>query len=121
MLDVTKPSPIDTITFDHHSFYLKRDDLLHPDFSGNKARKFHYFLNNNFPDITKIVSSGSVQSNAMYSLSVLAKMKGWKFEYSVDHIAEYLKENPHGNYKAAIENNTVFKVNSEALIVKSDF
>jgi len=104
VLDVTNPSPIDTITFAGHSFYLKRDDLLHPDFSGNKARKFHYFLENDFPDITKIVSYGSAQSNAMYSLSVLAKMRGWEFEYFVEHIADYLKENPHGNYKAALEN-----------------
>jgi len=78
--------------------------LIHPDFSGNKARKLHYFLQDDFPDIKKVVSYGSAQSNAMYSLSVLARMKGWKFEYYVDHIADYLKENPHGNYKAALEN-----------------
>jgi len=104
VLDVTKPSPVDSITFNGHSFYVKRDDLLHPDFSGNKSRKFHYFLENDFPDIKKIVSYGSAQSNAMYSLSVLAKMRGWEFEYFVDHIAEYLKENPHGNYAGALEN-----------------
>ncbi len=40
----------------------------------------------------------------MYSLSVLAKVKGWKFEYFVDHISDYLKEHPHGNYKAALDN-----------------
>jgi len=97
-------SPIEKYIFESHSFYLKRDDLLHADFSGNKARKFYYFLQNDFPDIKKIVSYGSAQSNAMYSLSVLAKMKGWEFEYYVDHIADYLKENPHGNYRAAIEN-----------------
>ncbi len=106
MLDVTKPSSIDSISFEGHSFYLKRDDLLHPDFSGNKARKFHYFLENDFPSITKIVSYGSAQSNAMYSLSVLAKMKGWEFEYFVDHVADYLKDNPHGNYKGALDNGT---------------
>jgi len=104
VLDVTKPSPIDTISFKGHSFYLKRDDLLHPDFSGNKARKFHYFLENDFPDIKKIISYGSAQSNAMYSLSVLAKMRGWEFEYFVEHISDYLKEHPPGNYKAALEN-----------------
>ena len=97
-------SPVEIITFEHKQFFLKRDDLLHPDFSGNKARKFHYFLENDFPDIEKVVSYGSAQSNAMYSLSVLAKMKGWVFEYYVDHLADYLKENPHGNYKAALEN-----------------
>jgi 1-aminocyclopropane-1-carboxylate deaminase len=98
------PSPIQSITFDKQHFYLKRDDLIDPDFSGNKARKFHYFLQNDFPDIHKLISYGSAQSNAMYSLSVLAKMKGWEFEYFVDHIADYLKEHPHGNYKAAIDN-----------------
>ncbi|MDQ7084328.1 MAG: 1-aminocyclopropane-1-carboxylate deaminase/D-cysteine desulfhydrase [Sulfurovum sp.] len=54
--------------------------------------------------IHKIISYGSAQSNAMYSLSVLAKMKGWEFEYYVSHIAEYLKDNPHGNYKASLDN-----------------
>jgi len=61
-------------------------------------------IQNDFPHIKKIISYGSAQSNAMYSLSVLAKMKGWEFEYFVDHIADYLKENPHGNYRAALEN-----------------
>ncbi|MBD3788858.1 MAG: 1-aminocyclopropane-1-carboxylate deaminase/D-cysteine desulfhydrase [Campylobacterales bacterium] len=97
-------SPIEQITFEEHAFYLKRDDFLHPDFSGNKARKFLYFLQNDFPSIKKIVSYGSIQSNAMYSLSVLAKMKKWEFEYFVDHIPDYLKANPHGNYQAALNN-----------------
>jgi len=97
-------SPVQSILFDNKQFYLKRDDLLHSDFSGNKARKFYYFLQNDFPDITKIVSYGSAQSNAMYSLSVLAKMKGWEFVYYVDHIADYLEENPHGNYAEALKN-----------------
>ena len=103
------PSPIQIITFENHTFYLKRDDLIHPDFSGNKARKFYYFLTHDFPHINKIVSYGSAQSNAIYSLSVLAKMRGWKFEYYVDHIADYLKANPKGNYKAALENGMVIR------------
>ena len=109
MVTLNFPSPIQTITFENHTFYLKRDDLIHPDFSGNKARKFHYFLTHEFPHINKVVSYGSAQSNAMYSLSVLAKMRGWQFEYFVDHIADYLKENPHGNYKAALENRMVIR------------
>ena len=104
MIKLNLPSPIHSITFEDQHFYLKRDDLIHPDFSGNKARKFHYFLKNEFPGIQKVVSYGSPQSNAMYSLSVLAKMKGWRFDYYVDHIADYLINNPHGNYKAAIDN-----------------
>ncbi len=103
------PSPIQTITFENHTFYLKRDDLIHPDFSGNKARKLYYFLTHDLLHIDTVVSYGSAQSNAMYSLSVLAKMKGWKFEYYADHIADYLKANPHGNYKAAIENKMIIR------------
>ncbi|RRS30961.1 MAG: 1-aminocyclopropane-1-carboxylate deaminase [Epsilonproteobacteria bacterium (ex Lamellibrachia satsuma)] len=117
---IFESSPVETISFEGHSFYVKRDDLLHLDFSGNKARKFYYFLQNNFSDIKKVVSYGSAQSNAMYSLSVLAKMKGWEFEYYVDHLAKYLKENPHGNYAGALKNNTVFKVSSEQLAVSSE-
>jgi len=97
-------SPIEQITFNHQKYFIKRDDLLHKDFSGNKARKFYYFLKNDFPNIKKIISHGSAQSNAMYSLSVLCKIKGLKFDYYVDHIATFLKENPSGNYKFALEN-----------------
>ena len=109
------PSPTQSITFDNQHFYLKRDDLIDPDFSGNKARKFYYFLQHDFPDIHKLISYGSAQSNAMYSLSVLAKMKGWEFEYFVDHIADYLKEYPHGNYKAALNNGMKITEDSSAL------
>jgi len=97
-------SPIEQITFNSRRYFIKRDDLLHIDFSGNKARKFYYFLKNDFPNIKKIVSHGSAQSNAMYSLSVLCKIKGMNFDYYVDHIASFLKENPNGNYKFALEN-----------------
>jgi len=104
MKNLKLPSPTQTIQFENHTFFLKRDDLIHPDFSGNKARKFYYYLQNDFPDIQKVISYGSAQSNAMYSLSVLAKIKGWEFEYYVDHMADYLRENPHGNYAAALKN-----------------
>jgi 1-aminocyclopropane-1-carboxylate deaminase/D-cysteine desulfhydrase-like pyridoxal-dependent ACC family enzyme len=113
-------SPVESIFFENQQFYLKRDDLLHPDFSGNKARKFHYFLQHDFPNVKKIVSYGSAQSNAMYSLSVLAKMKGWEFEYTVDHVADYLKDNPHGNYKAAIDNGMQLIVGRDVPIPTND-
>lgn len=85
-------SPIEEISFNNQKYFIKRDDLLHPDFSGNKARKFYYFLKNDFPSIKKIISHGSAQSNAMYSLSVLAKLKGLKFDYYVDHIASFKRK-----------------------------
>ena len=97
-------SPTQKRVFEGYQFYIKRDDLLHSNFSGNKARKFYYFLENEFPDIKKIVSYGSSQSNAMYSLSVLTKMRGWSFEYHIQHLSNYLKENPNGNLKYALAN-----------------
>ena len=97
-------SPIEKKTFCHQEIYIKRDDLLHPNFSGNKARKFYYFLDNESPHIKKMISYGSTQSNAMYSLSVLTKMRGWKFDYYTSHLSTYLKENLHGNLKYAIIN-----------------
>lgn len=97
-------SLIEKINFNNCEYFIKRDDLLHKDFSGNKARKFYYYLINDFPNIKKVVSHGSSQSNAMYSLSVLCKIKNWEFDYYVDHTASFLKENPVGNYKYAIEN-----------------
>ncbi len=66
-------SPIEEKVFRGQKIYIKRDDLLNPNFSGNKARKFYYYLLKDFPNIKKVVSYGSNQSNAMYSLSVLAK------------------------------------------------
>lgn len=40
----------------------------------------------------------------MYSLSVLARLKGWEFVYYTNHIPKLLKENPHGNYLRALKN-----------------
>ena len=104
MIEIRQPSPSTCINFDGFNIVIKRDDLLHPDFSGNKARKFIYFLEKDLTDIKKIVSFGSNQSNAMYSLSVLCKDRGIEFYYFVDHLPAYLQENPAGNYKEALKN-----------------
>ncbi|WP_419763979.1 MAG: 1-aminocyclopropane-1-carboxylate deaminase/D-cysteine desulfhydrase [Arcobacter sp.] len=97
-------SPISTINFKNRQIFIKRDDLLDTHFSGNKARKFYYFLNHDFKGIKKIISFGSAQANSLYSLSVLAKIKNVKLDFYVSHIARYLKENPQGNYKEALSN-----------------
>ncbi|WP_024955322.1 1-aminocyclopropane-1-carboxylate deaminase [Sulfurospirillum arcachonense] len=98
------PSPFEKYNFKNQQIYIKRDDLLHIDFSGNKARKFHWFLNQEFTNIKRVISFGSNQSNAMYSLSVMAQLRGWEFIYFCDHIPHFLKENPIGNYKYALQN-----------------
>ncbi|RBQ27477.1 1-aminocyclopropane-1-carboxylate deaminase [Arcobacter sp. CECT 9188] len=97
-------SKIDEVIFNSQKYFVKRDDLLNIDFSGNKARKFHYFLNQDLKAYKKIISYGSCQSNAMYSLSVLSRIKELSFDYYVSHIPSYLKENPVGNYKEALKN-----------------
>ena len=97
-------SPTEKIHFRDYDIYVKRDDLLHPEFSGNKARKFLFALQQDFPNINKVIGHGSAQANSLYSLSALAKLKGWQLDFYVDHIASWLKENPSGNYQAALAN-----------------
>jgi 1-aminocyclopropane-1-carboxylate deaminase len=106
-------SPIEEIKFKTHSFLIKRDDLLDKDFTGNKARKFLYFLEHDFPHVTKLISHGSNQSNAMYSLSILCKLKKWEFVYYINHLPSYLINSPQGNYKYALENDMQLVVNEE--------
>jgi 1-aminocyclopropane-1-carboxylate deaminase len=97
-------SPVESMNFEGRTLYVKRDDLLHADFSGNKARKFYHFLHHDYSHITQLVGSGSAQANSLYSLSVLAKQQGWQFDYYVRHISEFLLQHPQGNYAAAIQN-----------------
>lgn len=104
MKKIKLDTPMQKMTFHDMDIFIKRDDLINEDFSGNKARKFYYYLVNEFTNIKKLVSYGSNQSNAMYSMSVLARMKGWEFEYYCDHISSLMLENPSGNYKYALEN-----------------
>ncbi len=98
-------SPIEKISFNKKQIYIKRDDLLDIDFSGNKARKLYYFLSNDFKNKSKIISYGSSQSNTLSSLAILAKYKNLKLDFYVEHIPTFLQKNPQGNYKKAIENN----------------
>jgi len=78
--------------------------LTHPLFSGNKARKLWFLFDKDLTSYKKIISHGSAQSNAMLSLSYLAKLKGLEFDYYVSHIADFLVKNPHGNYFYAKQN-----------------
>ena len=74
------------------------------EFNGNKARKLEYFLHAGLGGIKRVVSYGSSQSNAMYSLSVFAKMEGLEFHYVVSNLSTNLAANPIGNFKFALEN-----------------
>lgn len=96
-------SPITEHRFEGQTFYLKRDDKLHPHFSGNKARKMMSLLEDDFPEITTLISYGSVQANSLYSFAALAMLRGWRLEFYVDHIPAWLKNYPIGNYRGALE------------------
>lgn len=109
MIDIEN-SPVEEVFVNDKKIFIKRDDLLDSEFSGNKARKFHYFLVNDFPHIKKIISYGSNQSNAMYSLSVLCKLKNWDFEYYTDHLPDFLFKDPVGNLKYALQNGMKLKL-----------
>ncbi len=117
MIAMLSNSPIEKIILDHREFYIKRDDKLEVlaqcpwyqaefrhAFSGNKARKFYYYLENEFEKVNKLVSYGSIQANSLFSFSALAKLKGWQFDYYVKSIPGFLKETPKGNYHAALNN-----------------
>jgi 1-aminocyclopropane-1-carboxylate deaminase len=109
-LEEYRETPTTSHTFKGVEFYLKRDDLLDPRFNGNKARKLYYYLENSFSGIDTIVSHGSNQSNAMYSLSELCKLKNFDFIYYVDHIPSTLSENPNGNHLYSLQNGMQLRV-----------
>jgi 1-aminocyclopropane-1-carboxylate deaminase len=97
-------TPVDSINMFDRGIFIKRDDLLHPEFSGNKARKFAYFLAHDFPGTNKLIGYGSPQANSLYSMSALAKLRGWHLDFYVDHIAVQIKAQTAGNYVAACQN-----------------
>lgn len=78
--------------------------MIGGEFNGNKARKLEYFLKADLSGIKRVVSYGSSQSNAMYSLSLFAKIKELEFYYVVSSLNSNLADNPIGNLKFALEN-----------------
>lgn len=96
-------SPVEKITFRGRNYFLKRDDLINPYFNGNKARKFDFYLNSDLSSYDKVASYGGNQSNAMFSLAAFAKIKELKFDYYGKPLPLFLKKNPVGNYKYALE------------------
>lgn len=103
---------IEKVKFKGFDFYLIRDDLLEICGGGNKARKLKYFLNANLKGFDTIISNGSSQSNAMYSLSVFAKLKGLKFKYVMSYLNSNLAKNPVGNFKFALKNGMEYFISS---------
>lgn len=102
------PSPLQEAIWCNKKVYIKRDDLLHPFINGNKARKFKTLLEDNLK--TKvIVSYGGNQSNAMLTLSYIAKLKGYEFIYITPPPSKTLEQSPEGNFTIAAQNGTKFE------------
>jgi 1-aminocyclopropane-1-carboxylate deaminase/D-cysteine desulfhydrase-like pyridoxal-dependent ACC family enzyme len=95
-------SPIEKINFRNRYFFVKRDDLIDIRFSGNKARKLHYYFDKN--NLKTLISFGGTQSNLMYSLSEFTKLKNLNFIYYSKPLGKYLKNNIDGNLKYALDN-----------------
>jgi 1-aminocyclopropane-1-carboxylate deaminase/D-cysteine desulfhydrase-like pyridoxal-dependent ACC family enzyme len=97
-------SPVTHFNLDQRTIYVKRDELLSSDFSGNKARKLAYFLANPPPNIETLISYGGTQSNLMFSLSCLAKLNNWQFIYYVRTLSEQARAANNGNLMASLAN-----------------
>ena len=96
------PAPFEPFRFEGRELYLKRDDLIHPLFSGNKYRKLYALLQTPSDAIDTLVSYGGIQSNAMLSIAALCRLKGWRFEYTAKTAPRHLKSDPQGNYSHAM-------------------
>lgn len=96
-------SPVTKISFLGRDWHIKRDDLLDERLSGNKARKLYRFAANPV-SAKRILSYGGAQSNAMYSISELAKAQGVEFVYYAKTLPATLRQTPSGNLKAALDN-----------------
>lgn len=97
-------SPISQFEYKNHTFFVKRDDLLDKNFNGNKARKLAFYLKHDFQEIDTIISYGGNQSNLMYSLSCLAKLKNWQFIYYTRSLSKTVKNNKYSNLELSIKN-----------------
>ncbi len=110
------PTPLQKYKFRSIEFLVKRDDFIHKELSGNKARKIFYYIDNIPKEVNSIVSYGSIQSNAMFSISYFARVYNLKFYYYANHIPSLLKDSPKGNLKYALQNGMILKEGYENII-----
>ena len=95
-------------------FWIMRDDLLltPSGLSGNKARKFKHLEEGYLPK--SIVSFGGHQSNALCALAKLVHYKNCEIgrdcqlTYVCKVLPRWLKANPTGNFKEALNRGTKF-------------
>ena len=100
---INLPSAVELFRLDGRKLYIKRDDLIDKDLSGNKFRKLYFLLNTSSSTYKHIISYGGSQSNAMASIAALCKRKRWRFTYITKVLSSTLKHNLEGNLKCALE------------------
>ena len=83
--------------------------------SGNKKRKFKYFLSDLFDDHDSLmISYGGLQSNSMFAISLLAQRLTCQFLYLVRRYPKDLQNNPIGNLERALGNGiTIVELGSD--------
>ena len=97
-------APLQRVALDGFVFYLKRDDLLHSELNGNKARKLAYFVDFE-EDFERYICYGGAQSNMLQSLSYLSHTQKRELVYYTKQVPKHIKENPTGNYEYALKHN----------------
>lgn len=98
--------PLVSKDFFGRNIYIKRDDLLHPLFSGNKARKFASLLKQDLEGKI-LVSYGGNQSNALQSLASLCLLKDCKLIYFTTPFSKALLQESEGNFAYALSSGVV--------------
>jgi 1-aminocyclopropane-1-carboxylate deaminase/D-cysteine desulfhydrase-like pyridoxal-dependent ACC family enzyme len=103
-LDLTRltNSPVNSFDYYGRSLWVKRDDLLHSHFGGNKARKLAFLLNLPANNSQRIISYGGNQSNLMLALAALCQLKQWHFTYYTRSLSQMAAANPAGNLAASL-------------------
>lgn len=100
---INLPSAVEPFLFEGRRLYIKRDDLVDPDLSGNKFRKLYFLLNTPSSEYRHVISYGGSQSNAMASIAAMCRRKRWDFLYITKALSSTLKGNISGNLKAALD------------------
>ncbi|MEA1893233.1 MAG: 1-aminocyclopropane-1-carboxylate deaminase [Campylobacterota bacterium] len=95
-------SPITKILVDGRVFYVKRDDLIDPFLAGNKYRKLYKLLQTPSNKLSKIISYGGTQSNAMLAIAAMCRLKRWEFVYYTKPLSKTQKDSSCGNYFNAV-------------------
>jgi len=96
-------SPISKIILEGREFLVKRDDLIDPHLAGNKYRKLYTLLNTQKEGLSKVISYGGTQSNAMLAIAAMCKKKDWEFIYYTKTLSSQQIKQNEGNFFHSIE------------------